>query len=69
MNNFNYNNIVLDIESSEHDSLISINTETGEFNANDSWWDFQQILNRMYSLHISLDYEELIKNNKAVSKK
>ena len=28
----------------------------------------QQILNRLYSLHVSLDYEELIKNNKAVRK-
>ena len=28
----------------------------------------QLLLNRLYSLHVSLDYEELIKNNKAVRK-
>lgn len=50
------------------DAYLQINLKNGQINTTDQFYNIQQILNRLYSLHVSLDYEELIRTGKAVRK-
>lgn len=66
---------ISDISIEKYDNKIAISDDItlaliNAFDIKRLFFDYcdQQILNRFYSLHVSLDYEELIRTEKAVRK-